>query len=153
MVWVELSARRLGHGEATPQDHYGESVASATAFLDQAGDLLGDDPFALEEIGLRLAEMPGEMAAKAAIDAALHDLCGKLSGQPFWRVLGLPRASPPTSCTIWLGDPDDMARRAERATRGRFRRLKLKLGGSGRPRRRARTGRSCGLRRCRSRST
>src|SRR5205823_1094983 len=34
----------------------------------------------------------------------------------------------PTSWTIWLGDPDDMARRTERV-RGRFRRLKLKLGG------------------------
>jgi L-Ala-D/L-Glu epimerase / N-acetyl-D-glutamate racemase len=45
-----------------------------------------------------------------------------------WRLLGLRRAGPPTSWTIWLGDPDDMARRAE-LVRGRFRRLKLKLGG------------------------
>ncbi len=43
-------------------------------------------------------------------------------------MLGLPRAGPPTSWTIWLGDPDDMARRAE-SVRGRFKRLKLKLGG------------------------
>src|SRR5439155_5729208 len=52
----------------------------------------------------------------------------KLAGVPTWRLLGLRRAGPPTSWTIWLGDPDDMARRAERV-RGRFRRLKLKLGG------------------------
>ena len=70
------------------------------------------------------------MAAKAAIDAALHDLCGKLCGQPFWRVLGLRRESPATSFTIGLGDPDDMASaRGARERRGRFRRLKLKLGG------------------------
>ncbi len=38
------------------------------------------------------------------------------------------RASgPPTSWTIWLGDPDDMGRRAEQVA-GRFQRLKLKLG-------------------------
>ena len=131
VVWIELSAGGVtGLGEATPQDHYGESVASATRFLDGAGDLLGEDPFAFEEIGARLAEVPGEMAAKAAIDAALHDLCGKLCGQPFWRVLGLRRESPATSFTIGLGDPDDMARRAEQASAGgRFRRLKLKLGG------------------------
>ena len=49
-------------------------------------------------------------------------------GQPTWRLLGLERGGPPTSWTIWLGDPDDMARRAERAD-PRFRRLKLKLGG------------------------
>ena len=128
VVVVELSTNGVtGHGEAQPQDHYGESVESACAFLGEAGELLGDDPFALEEIGRRLAAQPGEMAAKAALDGALHDLCGKIAGQPVWRLLGLERTGPPTSWTIWLGDPDDMARRAE-AVRG-FARLKLKLGG------------------------
>jgi L-alanine-DL-glutamate epimerase-like enolase superfamily enzyme len=131
VVWVELRAGgQTGWGEATPQDHYGESVGSAAGFLESAGELLGDDPFALEEIGERLAGVPGEMAAKAALDAALHDLCGKLCGQPLWRLLGLRRGSVPTSYTIGLGDPDDMARRSEQAAAGdRFRRLKLKLGG------------------------
>jgi L-alanine-DL-glutamate epimerase-like enolase superfamily enzyme len=129
VVWVEI--RHNGHsgfGEATPQAHYGESVESASALLDEADELLGDDPFALETIGRRLAEHPGELAAKAAVDAALHDLCGKLANLPVYRLLGLDRAGPPTSWTIWLGDPDDMARRAE-AVDPRFRRLKLKLGG------------------------
>jgi L-alanine-DL-glutamate epimerase-like enolase superfamily enzyme len=44
-----------------------------------------------------------------------------------WRLLGLDRTGPPTSWTIWLGDPDEMARRTEQAG-SRFRRLKLKLG-------------------------
>jgi L-Ala-D/L-Glu epimerase len=117
-----------GYGEANPIERYEESAASALAFAREAEELLGDDPFALEAIGARLRERPGEQAAKAAIDAALHDLCGKLVGQPVWRLLGLERAGPPTSWTIWLGDPDDMARRAERVA-GRFKRLKLKLGG------------------------
>ena len=117
-----------GYGEANPIERYEESAASALAFAREAEELLGDDPFALETIGARLGQRPGEQAAKAAIDAALHDLCGKLVGQPVWRLLGLERAGPPTSWTIWLGDPDDMARRAERAA-GRFKRLKLKLGG------------------------
>jgi L-alanine-DL-glutamate epimerase-like enolase superfamily enzyme len=131
LVWIELTAQGVtGYGEATPQDHYGESIASAVGFLEETRGLLGDDPFDLEAIGERLAERPGEMAAKAALDAALHDLCGKLCGQPVWRLLGVPRESPPTSFTIWLGDPDDMGRRAElTAADGRFRRLKLKLGG------------------------
>jgi L-Ala-D/L-Glu epimerase len=128
---VEVSLTADGHtglGEASPQDHYGESIASASLFLDECRPLLGEDPFALEEIEARLGELPGQAAAKAALDAALHDLCGKLCGVPVWRLLGVPRRSPPTSYTIWLGDPDDMARRAE-ATGTRFRRLKLKLGG------------------------
>jgi L-Ala-D/L-Glu epimerase len=129
LVWIELShAGTTGYGEAAPQGHYGESVESASAFLDEAGDLLGNDPFALEEIGERLAARPGEMAAKSAVDAALHDLCGKLTGRPVWQLLGLRRTGPPTSWTIWLGDPDDMARRAEQVD-SRFQRLKLKLGG------------------------
>jgi L-alanine-DL-glutamate epimerase-like enolase superfamily enzyme len=129
VVWIEVRhGDVVGYGEATPQEHYGESLESAQAFLDEAGELLGDDPFALEEILARLAERPGELAAKAGIDGALHDLCGKLAGVPLHKLLGLPRHGPPTSWTIWLGDPDDMARRTE-AVDPAFRRLKLKLGG------------------------
>ncbi len=117
-----------GHGEAAPIERYAESVDSALAFVHAHAGLVGDDPFALEAIGDRLAEIPGEQAAKSAIDAALHDLQGKLLGIATWRLLGLPRAGPPTSWTVWLGDPDDMAHRAEAAA-SRFRRLKLKLGG------------------------
>ncbi len=115
-----------GWGEAAPIERYGESAQSAAAYLEANASALGDDPFALEEIMARLP--PEEHAARAAFDAALHDLQGKLTGLPVWRLLGLPRQGPPTSWTVWLGDPDDMARRAEQV-RGRFRRLKLKLGG------------------------
>jgi L-alanine-DL-glutamate epimerase-like enolase superfamily enzyme len=117
-----------GKGEAAPIERYGETAASALDFVERHGHLVGDDPFALEEVGDRLAALDGEQAAKSALDAALHDLQGKLLGQPVNRLLGLPRRGPPTSWTVWLGDPDDMARRAAEAA-PRFRRLKLKLGG------------------------
>jgi L-alanine-DL-glutamate epimerase-like enolase superfamily enzyme len=115
-----------GFGEAAPIERYGESATSALAYVEEHAALLGDDPFALEEIEARLPA--GENAARAALDGALHDLQGKSLGVPAWKLLGLPRAGPPTSWTVWLGDPDDMARRAEQAA-GRFQRLKLKLGG------------------------
>jgi L-Ala-D/L-Glu epimerase len=116
-----------GFGEAAPIDRYDESAESARAYVEENVDALGDDPFAVDEI---LDRLPREQfGARAAIDAALHDLQGKLVGLPVHRLLGLRRGGPPTSWTIWLGDPDDMARRAEKATAaGRFRRLKLKLG-------------------------
>ena len=117
-----------GHGEAAPVERYGESAESALRFLEEHGALVGDDPFALEEIGERLASVPGEQAAKSALDAALHDVQGKLLGVPAYSLFGLPRAGPPTSWTVWLGDPDDMARRAEKAA-ATYQRLKLKLGG------------------------
>jgi L-alanine-DL-glutamate epimerase-like enolase superfamily enzyme len=128
---VQVAVRHgdvVGHGEAAPIDRYEETAESALAFVEAHADALGDDPFALEQIGARLEEAPGERAAKAALDAALHDLCGQLAGRPVWQLLGLPRTGPPTSWTVWLGDPDDMARRAQAAA-PRFRRLKLKLGG------------------------
>lgn len=127
VVQVELRHDGVvGHGEGAPIERYGESAGSALAFVEEAAGLLGDDPFALEEVEARLPA--GENAAKQALDGALHDLQGKLLGVPVNRLLGLPRTGPPTSWTVWLGDPDDMARRAERAA-PRFRRLKLKLGG------------------------
>jgi L-alanine-DL-glutamate epimerase-like enolase superfamily enzyme len=127
VVEVEVRCSGVhGYGEAAPIERYDESPESAQAYVEEHAGLLGDDPFALEEIMTRLPER--EFAARAALDAALHDLQGKLVGQPVHRLLGLPQIGPPTSWTIWLGDPDDMARRAERVS-GRFRRLKLKLGG------------------------
>jgi L-alanine-DL-glutamate epimerase-like enolase superfamily enzyme len=129
VVHVTISYKDVaGVGEAAPVERYGESAESALRFVEEHAELVGDDPFALEEIGERLAAMPGGQAAKAGIDAALHDLQGKLLGLAAWRLLGQPRSGPPTSWTVWLGDPDDMARRAKQAT-PRFKRLKLKLGG------------------------
>jgi L-Ala-D/L-Glu epimerase len=129
VVHVSLTHEGVtGFGEAAPIERYGESVQTAIEFVDEHGRIVGDDPFALEDIGERLASIPGEQAAKSALDAALHDLQGKLLGVPAFKLLGLPRSGPPTSWTVWLGDPDDMARRAQSAGET-YRRLKLKLGG------------------------
>jgi L-alanine-DL-glutamate epimerase-like enolase superfamily enzyme len=128
-VIVELRhGGQTGYGEGAPIEHYDEGGASAVEFLHGCRGALGEDPFALDEILAALPVGPHTQAARAALDIALHDLCGKLTGLPVWRLLGLRREGPPTCWTIWLGDPDDMAQRAEKAT-PRFRRLKLKLGG------------------------
>jgi L-alanine-DL-glutamate epimerase-like enolase superfamily enzyme len=126
VVQVEISRDGVsGFGEAAPIDRYDESPASALGWLENVR--LGDDPFALDEIADALP--PGQQAARAAVDAALYDLQGRLTGRPVYGLLGLRRAGPPTSWTVWLGDPDDMGRRAAKAAERGFRRLKLKLGG------------------------
>ena len=126
VVWLELEHDGItGYGEAAPIERYDESPESALAYLEEVEDSLGDDPFALEEVLARLPRR--EYAARAAVDAALHDLCGKIAGLPVWRLLGLPRNGPPTSWTIGIGDPDETARKAEQASD--FEGLKLKLGG------------------------
>jgi L-Ala-D/L-Glu epimerase len=115
----------VGYGEGAPIERYGESAESALQYIEDAAEALGDDPFALDEIEARLELR--EWAARSALDAALHDLQGKLAGVPVWRLLGVRRLGPPTSWTIWLGEPDDMANRAAKVS-DRFLRLKLKLG-------------------------
>jgi L-alanine-DL-glutamate epimerase-like enolase superfamily enzyme len=128
---VEVEIRHggvSGFGEAAPIDRYGESAESALAYVEGVAGDLGDDPFAVEDVLHRLPKE--QFAGRAAIDSALHDLCGKLAGEPVWRFLGLERLGPPTSWTIGLAGPDEMAAKAARAQAGgRFRRLKLKLGG------------------------
>jgi L-alanine-DL-glutamate epimerase-like enolase superfamily enzyme len=127
VVQVEIRHEGVsGFGEGAPIDRYGESAESALAYVEEHAEALGDDPWALDEIESQLPS--GQFAARSAIDAALHDLQGKLVSRPVWQLLGLRRLGPPSSWTIWLGDPDDMAGRATKVG-DRFLRLKLKLGG------------------------
>jgi L-alanine-DL-glutamate epimerase-like enolase superfamily enzyme len=126
LVQAEVSHDGVsGFGEAAPIARYEQTAESACEWLEHVE--LADDPWALDELEGSLP--PGEPAARAALDAALHDLQGKFAGLPVWRLFGLRRNGPPTSWSVWLGDPDDMARRAEAAAARGFRRLKLKLGG------------------------
>jgi L-Ala-D/L-Glu epimerase len=128
---IEVELRHdgyVGYGEGTPIERYQEDPAAGVEFLHECAEALGDDPFAFDEIEGRLPAREHTQAARAALDHALHDLCGKFTELPVWRFLGLRREGPPTCWTVWLGDPDDMAHRAEKASG--FQRLKLKLGGS-----------------------
>ena len=59
VVQVELRhGGHVGRGEAAPIERYGETPESALAFVEEHGSLVGDDPFALEEIGARLGGDP-----------------------------------------------------------------------------------------------
>ena len=105
VVVVELRHSGVsGFGEAQPIGRYDESAESALAYAEEHAELLGDDPFALEEVMERLP--PREFAARAAVDAALHDLQGKLLGQPVWRLLGGAKKTVPAYITFGLLDFD-----------------------------------------------
>lgn len=120
-VLVHLDA---GTGEAAAVPYLGESREAIIAYLQ--GLELGntDDPSALEDI---ISGLPvGSSAARAAIDMALHDAFGQQLGQPLYRLLGLnPERLPPTSFTIPIATPEQMAQQA-RASNMPI--LKLKLG-------------------------
>jgi L-alanine-DL-glutamate epimerase-like enolase superfamily enzyme len=120
----------VGYGEGAPDDRYDEGPETAHAWIvENVEPLLGDDPLATGAILDRLAQIPGQMAAKCAVDGALHDLLGKICDQPLWRILGLDRTPPPTSYTISIDTLEGTADRARRAAS--YRALKIKVGGPG----------------------
>ena len=119
-----------GYGEAAMPPYLGESQATAAAFLDRAAAHLATvrDPFQLEEILPALdALAPGNTAAKAAVDLALHDWIGKKLGAPWHRIWGLdPAKAPVTSFTLGIDSPDVVRQKAREAAA--FKIIKVKLG-------------------------
>jgi len=118
----------VGYGEASMPPYLGESHDTATAFLGKV-DLSGfANPFELETILARIDGIaPGNPAAKAAIDIALHDLVGKILKQPWYNIWGYdPAKAPVTTFTIGIDTPDVV--RAKTKEAAEFKVLKIKLG-------------------------
>lgn len=118
----------VGYGEASMPPYLGESHETALAFLNKVDLAQFADPFQLESILAYVDGLaPGNPAAKASIDIALHDLVGKLVAQPWHRLWGLdPARTPYTSYTIGIDTPDVVRQKTREAAA--FRMLKVKLG-------------------------
>jgi len=117
-----------GFGEASMPPYLGESHESVLKFLSGVDLTQFADPFLIEDI-LEYVDklMPGNYAAKASIDIALHDLIGKLTGQSCYRLFGLnPADTPLTSFTIGLDTPEVVKQKVEEASP--YKVLKVKLG-------------------------
>jgi len=117
-----------GYGEASMPPYLGESQDSASRFLSKV-DLSGfSDPFRMEDILDYVDQIEdGNRAAKASVDIALHDLTGKLIGQPWHRIWGLnPTLTPNTSFTIGIDTPEVVRQKVREASG--FKVLKVKLG-------------------------
>ena len=118
-----------GYGEASMPPYLGQSVESVCAFLQKVDLGRFSDPFQLEEILSYVDSLsPGDSAAKAAVDIALHDLVGKLLGQPWFRIWGLdPGKAPSTSFTIGIDTPE-VVREKTLECAGLYNVLKVKVG-------------------------
>jgi len=130
-VWLRLGIDGVeGWGEADPSAYYGETATTVIAALGAMSPLLAaaPDPWPIESLESDLrAVLPENASAHAAVSAALHDLTGKLLGQPLWRLWGLdPGQAPVSSFTIGIDEPAAIADKVRRAAD--YSVLKIKVG-------------------------
>ena len=118
-----------GYGEASMPPYLGESHQTAIKFLSALDLSQFKDPFRMEEILEYVdAAMPGNCAAKASVDIALHDLVGKLLNQPWYRIWGYSAEKTPlTTYTIGMANSEEVVSKTKEAAA--FKILKVKIGG------------------------
>jgi L-alanine-DL-glutamate epimerase-like enolase superfamily enzyme len=118
----------VGYGEASMPPYLGESHETASTFLAKVDLSQFNDPFKLEEIIDYIDTIDaGNYAAKASVDIALHDLVGKLIGQPWYKIWGYDSEKTPfTSFTIGIDIPDVVKTKVKEAAEYKI--LKVKLG-------------------------
>lgn len=128
MVEVEKDGI-IGYGEASMPPYLGESQETAKAFLSKVEMARYPDPFLLDDILADIdAIAPGNPAAKAALDIALHDWLGKKMGYPWYKIWGLdPSKTPVTTYTIGIDSKEMVRQKIKEAEE--FKVYKVKLGG------------------------
>ncbi len=120
-----------GFGEASLPPYLSETHETVLSFLKTAVELLSRhrDPFNIEMILNEIDKIaPNNTAAKASVDIALHDLCGKLLNKPCWKIFNCDSSlTPYTTYTLGIDEPDVMK---EKAAEGEaYKILKVKLSG------------------------
>lgn len=117
-----------GYGEASLPPYLGETPDSVCKFLSKVDLGQFKDPFLLEDILCYIDNIgPDNKAAKASVDIALHDLIGKITNQPLYKLWGLnPQKTPNTSFTIGIDTTEVVTQKVKEA--GGFKILKVKLG-------------------------
>ena len=118
----------IGYGEASMPPYLGESVESVTKFLSSLDLTQFNDPFKIEDILTYVDNVaPNNRAAKASVDIALHDLLGKIMGQPWYKIWGYnPDKTPVTSFTIGIDEEKVVRQKVEEARP--YKLIKVKMG-------------------------
>jgi L-alanine-DL-glutamate epimerase-like enolase superfamily enzyme len=112
----------VGRGEAAPTRYYDQDAPGVAEALEGVEI---PDPWDVEGTLARNGHLPP--TARAALDAALHDLAAKRLGVPLYRLLGLARPAPVSAYTLGIAEPETTVEEARRLSR--FPILKMKVGG------------------------
>ena len=86
--WIRL-ANDEGWGEGTIPPYYHVDQAETEAFGRRLQKTRLRFPDSVSDIGAWVGN-EGPAVARCALDLALHDRIGKLTGQPLYKLLGLP---------------------------------------------------------------
>jgi len=118
----------IGYGEASMPPYLGESQETAAKFLSKVDLSQFNDPFEMEKILDYVDGIDsGNGAAKASVDIALHDLVGKMMGEPWYKIWGYDKTlTPNTSFTIGIDTAEVVKQKVKEAAE--FKILKVKLG-------------------------
>jgi L-alanine-DL-glutamate epimerase-like enolase superfamily enzyme len=133
-LWFKLSAEGVeGWGEAAPFSigTHQQPLEMLMADVAQLKPVLEPyHPLDRQAIETAVAALSLHSATRAALDVALWDWCGKATGQPIWRLLGLDLDRiQPTSVTVGISSPEAAQQRSQdwlQQTSARV--LKIKLG-------------------------
>lgn len=117
-----------GYGEGSMPVYLGESQESILKFLSKVDLSRYSNIFDLESILSDIDSIePGNTAAKASIDIAMHDLIGKILNQPWYNIWGINKENAPiTSFTIGIDSPEVIKEKLKETDE--FKILKIKLG-------------------------
>jgi len=118
-----------GHGEGAPIVRYKEDAAGAQKAVESVRNLLlSSDPMQFSKIMAKVfQQVPGNWAAKAAIDIALMDWVGQKLGIPLYSYFGLdPADAPVTTFSIGIDTPEITKQKTKEAADYPI--LKVKVG-------------------------
>lgn len=129
---LETNSRIIGFGCAAPDLQItGETPETVLKALNEVvyPSIQHSDPLRTAMLLERLAPLLGsQSSALAAVDMALHDILGKVCGQPLWKLLGGFRDRIKTSITIGILSEQETVARAKECLAQGFKSLKIKGG-------------------------
>jgi len=118
-----------GVGEGAPIVRYHENAEEGKKAIESIAPFLQSaNPWRFEKVMEEIsAKVPGQFAAKAALDTALLDWVGKKANLPLYKMLGLdPAGTPITTFSIGIDNPETTRQKVLEAEP--FPVLKIKVG-------------------------
>lgn len=130
-VEIETDEGITGYGEGAPAVLVNGDTLEGTIKTIEVikNEIIGIDPMNIERIYWTMNRcIAHNPSAKAAIDIAIHDLIGKATKKPLYKILGGYDSKFETDLTVGINEPSVMANKAKEAVAQGFDTIKIKVG-------------------------